>query len=100
MEWASDFANQNSNLHPPPRLCLTDTHPGNFLVDASGKVLFVDLEKALYASPAIDLGHPTILTSTLWETDLVCKFKELESLVSGSPRSIQINTILHNFTPN
>ncbi len=70
VEWASDFANQNSNLHPPPRLCLTDTHPGNFLVDSSGKVLFVDLEKALYGSPAIDLGHATILTSTLWDFDV------------------------------
>ena len=70
VEWAGDFANQNSNLHPPPRLCLTDTHPGNFLVDASGKVLFVDLEKALYGSPAIDLGHATILTSTLWDFDI------------------------------
>ena len=70
VEWASDFANQNSNLHPPHRLCLTDTHPGNFLVDASGKVFFVDLEKALYGSPAIDLGHATILTSTLWDFDI------------------------------
>jgi hypothetical protein len=40
------------------------------LVDASGKVLFVDLEKALYGSPAIDLGHATILTSTLWDFDI------------------------------
>ena len=70
VEWASEFARQNSNLHPPPRLCLTDTHPGNFLTDTSGKVFFVDLEKALYGSPAIDLGHATILTSTLWDFDV------------------------------
>jgi hypothetical protein len=28
------------------------------------------LEKALYGSPAIDLGHATILTSTLWDFDI------------------------------
>ncbi len=33
-------------------------------------VHFTDLEKALYGSPAVDLGHATVLTSTLWDIDV------------------------------
>ena len=53
-------------------LCLvgTDTHPGNFLVDAAGKAWFVDLEKTLYGAPGIDLAHLTLATSTGWDPDV------------------------------
>jgi hypothetical protein len=76
--WARNFASRHVNHHPPPRLCLTDTHPGNFIIDTSGKVYFVDLEKALYGSPAIDLGHATILTSTLWDFDVQAKLSRVD----------------------
>ena len=67
LDWARRFAAYKAGTHPPARLCLTDTHPGNFMADTRGKVHFIDLEKALYGSPAVDLGHATVLTSTLWD---------------------------------
>lgn len=52
---------------PQPRtIALADTHPGNFIVDAAGVAWFVDLEKVHVGSPAIDLAHATLPTSTLW----------------------------------
>jgi aminoglycoside phosphotransferase (APT) family kinase protein len=47
-------------------LALGDTHPGNFIVDASGKAWFVDLEKVHAGSAAIDLAHASLPTSTRW----------------------------------
>ncbi len=46
----------------------TDTHPGNFLV-APARTVFLDLEKALYGNPAVDLAHATLYTSTMWDPD-------------------------------
>ena len=47
----------------------TDTHPGNFLIRPNGTAVFVDLEKVVYGSPAIDLAHATLYTSTMWDPD-------------------------------
>ena len=49
---------------------LADTHPGNFIVDRDGVAWFVDLEKVHVGSPAIDLAHATLATSTLWHPDV------------------------------
>lgn len=71
LEWLRRFA-QHAELQerPQPRsLVLTDTHPGNFLVDGNGCAIAVDLEKALYGSPAVDLAHATLYTSTAWDPD-------------------------------
>jgi aminoglycoside phosphotransferase (APT) family kinase protein len=54
----------------PLAVALADTHPGNFLVDAAGIAWFVDLEKVHVGSPAIDLAHATLPTSTLWHPDV------------------------------
>jgi aminoglycoside phosphotransferase (APT) family kinase protein len=54
----------------PLTVALADTHPGNFLVDAAGVAWFVDLEKVHVGSPAIDLAHATLPTSTLWHPDV------------------------------
>ena len=43
-----------------------DAHPANFLIDPQGKAWFVDLEKADFSLPALDLAHTTLYTSTLW----------------------------------
>jgi aminoglycoside phosphotransferase (APT) family kinase protein len=51
-------------------VALADTHPGNFLVDRAGTAWFVDLEKVHVGSPAIDLAHATLPTSTLWHPDV------------------------------
>lgn len=45
-----------------------DTHPGNFLV-APARTCFIDLERALYGNPAVDLAHATLYTSTMWDPD-------------------------------
>ncbi len=54
----------------PLTIALADTHPGNFIVDAGGTAWFVDLEKVHVGSPAIDLAHATLPTSTLWHPDV------------------------------
>lgn len=51
----------------PLTVALADTHPGNFIVDRAGIAWFVDLEKVHVGSPAIDLAHATLPTSTLWD---------------------------------
>ena len=50
----------------PLTIALADTHPGNFIVDRRGIAWFVDLEKVHVGSPAIDLAHATLATSTEW----------------------------------
>ena len=54
----------------PLTVALADTHPGNFIVDHAGVAWFVDLEKVHVGSPAIDLAHATLATSTLWHPDV------------------------------
>jgi hypothetical protein len=55
--------------HARPRRTLIafDGHPGNFIVDAAGHAWLVDLEKARYGFPALDLAHATLYTSTTWD---------------------------------
>ena len=54
----------------PLTVALADTHPGNFIVDRDAIAWFVDLEKVHVGSPAIDLAHATLATSTLWHPDV------------------------------
>jgi thiamine kinase-like enzyme len=54
----------------PLTVALADTHPGNFIVDRSGRAWFVDLEKVHVGSPAIDLAHATLPTSAMWHPDI------------------------------
>ncbi len=72
LAWAQDIANQGE---PDIALCLvgTDTHPGNFLIDPNGKAWFVDLEKALYGVPPIDLAHATLAVATGWDPDCAAR---------------------------
>jgi len=69
LAWARAFAAEVRNQAQPARLVLTDTHPGNFLIDRAGRAIIVDLEKALYGSPGTDLAHGTIYSSTTWDPD-------------------------------
>ncbi len=54
----------------PLAVALADTHPGNFIMTADGTAWFVDLEKVHVGSPAIDLAHATLPTSTLWHPEV------------------------------
>lgn len=54
---------------PPRRLISFDAHPGNFLLRADGSAVLVDLEKARYSHPPLDLAHATLITSTTWDVD-------------------------------
>ncbi|MCW5773779.1 MAG: phosphotransferase, partial [Rhodospirillaceae bacterium] len=60
-----------ATARPPALLTLigSDTHPGNFLLPRRRHAVFVDLEKAQYGNPAIDLAHATLYTSTMWDPD-------------------------------
>lgn len=52
---------------PPRRLISFDAHPGNFLIDGTGRAVLVDLEKCRYSAPQLDLAHATLYTSTTWD---------------------------------
>lgn len=69
--FARDFA-ARAGRDPvqPLATCLTDTHPGNFLIDARRHAWFLDMEKVQYANPAVDLAHATLYTSTRWDADI------------------------------
>lgn len=54
----------------PATLVGSDVHPGNFLIDPAGKAWFLDLEKAQYGHPAIDLAHASLYTSTRWDREV------------------------------
>ena len=59
-----------ATLTPPPRrLIAFDAHPGNFLIRADGSAVLVDLEKARYGEPPLDVAHATLYTSTTWDVD-------------------------------
>jgi aminoglycoside phosphotransferase len=64
------MANAVAQRAQPLTVALADTHPGNFMVDRDGVAWFVDLEKVHVGSPAIDLAHATLATSTLWHPDV------------------------------
>jgi aminoglycoside phosphotransferase len=64
------MANVVAQRAQPLTVALADTHPGNFIVDPDGIAWFVDLEKVHVGSPAIDLAHATLATSTLWHPDV------------------------------
>jgi hypothetical protein len=61
-----DAAIRNLEL-PPRRLIAFDAHPGNFVLRADGRAVLVDLEKARYGEPPLDLAHATLFTSTTWD---------------------------------
>jgi Ser/Thr protein kinase RdoA (MazF antagonist) len=52
---------------PPATLIAFDAHPGNFLLTGTGRAVLVDLEKARYGLPGLDLAHATLYTSTTWD---------------------------------
>lgn len=54
----------------PLALVGTDTHPGNFIMRGDGDAVLVDLERVCYGSPAIDLAHATLYTSTTWDLEV------------------------------
>jgi len=68
--WAEGYAAEASPTEQPAALVGTDTHPGNFIMRADGTAVLVDLERVCYGSPAIDLAHATLLTSTRWDIDV------------------------------
>jgi len=54
----------------PLALVGTDTHPGNFIIRNGTEAVLVDLERVCYGSPAIDLAHATLYTSTTWDLEV------------------------------
>ncbi len=69
LAWARRFAAGAKGKDQPVTLVASDTHPGNFLIDARGAAILVDVEKMIYGSPAIDLAHATLRVSTAWDID-------------------------------
>lgn len=67
MWWAKRFAVESADLRQPCRLIATDAHPGNWLVRTDGRAVLVDWEKGQYSSPAVDLAHASLYTSTTWD---------------------------------
>jgi hypothetical protein len=72
--WARRFAQSAAGSPQPRSLVFTDTQPGNFVVGQDARARCVDLEKALYGAPAIDLAHLTIFPSTGWDPAVAARF--------------------------
>ena len=68
--WAQRFAAETGAGSQPLALVGTDTHPGNFVLRPDGGAVLVDLERVCYGSPAIDLAHTTLYTSTTWDLEV------------------------------
>ncbi|MDP3251902.1 MAG: phosphotransferase [Hydrogenophaga sp.] len=68
-EWRSVQTLLASSARPPQCLIAFDAHPGNFIVQADGQAMLVDLEKCRYAYPGLDLAHATLYTSTTWDVE-------------------------------
>lgn len=69
VDWARRFAGESAAKPQPVTLVATDTHPGNYVLRADGRAFIVDLEKALYGAPAVDLAHCSLYTSTTWDVE-------------------------------
>ncbi len=67
MQWAERFAAASASQRQPCRLIATDAHPGNWLIRTDGRAVLVDWEKGQYSSPAVDLAHTSLYTSTTWD---------------------------------
>jgi hypothetical protein len=78
LDWARRWAAESAIPDQPISLVGTDTHPGNFIVRGGGSAVLVDLEKALYGSPAIDLAHCSLPTSTSWDLDVQAMLSRAE----------------------
>jgi len=57
----------NRTERPPIRLISFDAHPENFLIREDGSAVLVELEKARYSYPPLDLADATLYTSTTWD---------------------------------
>jgi aminoglycoside phosphotransferase (APT) family kinase protein len=67
---AKRLAARATPAEQPLSLVGTDTHPGNFIIRPDGRAILVDLERVCYGSPAIDLAHATLYTSTTWDLEV------------------------------
>ncbi len=67
---AERLATRATPTEQPLALVGTDTHPGNFIIRDDGAAVLVDLERVCYGSPAIDLAHATLYTSTTWDLEV------------------------------
>jgi phosphotransferase family enzyme len=68
--WAGAYVAGIRPIEEPLSLVGTDTHPGNFVIRPEGEAVLVDLERVCYGSPAIDLAHATLYTSTTWDIEV------------------------------
>jgi hypothetical protein len=78
LRWARGFAADAATREHFVSLVGSDTHPGNFLATSDGKAIFVDIERMHYGSPAIDLAHASVYTSTMWDADVASALTRAE----------------------
>jgi aminoglycoside phosphotransferase (APT) family kinase protein len=66
--WARRFATGHAQAlrTSPCALVVTDAHPRNFVIAADGRAICLDLERAGYGSPAIDLAHAVLPIAVAW----------------------------------
>ncbi len=79
-----------AGLPQPSSLIGFDCHPGNFLIDAAGRAVLVDLERVQYGAPASDLAHATLPSSTLWDRriDVALTRRDLENFYALYGRAL------------
>jgi hypothetical protein len=71
-DWAGDFARAHAGALRalPKALVVTDAHPGNALITRDGRAVYVDLERAQYGAPLIDLAHASLQEAVDWDSEV------------------------------
>ena len=64
-----EAAQSDLRTAPPPEVTLIgfDTQPGNFVIEPHGAAVLVDLDKARYGAPGIDLARATLPCCARWD---------------------------------
>lgn len=67
---------------PAKALVAFDAHPGNFVISQDRRAILVDLEKARYSYPPLDLAHATLYTSTTWDAETAAELSIDETVAA------------------
>ncbi|MGE0714379.1 MAG: aminoglycoside phosphotransferase family protein [Alphaproteobacteria bacterium] len=65
--WARNVAAAADPATQPRRLIATDPHAGNFVVDASGRAILIDLDQCYYGAPMVDLARASMPVADSWD---------------------------------
>lgn len=93
IEWQRLLSLAEGTARPSRHLIAFDGHPGNFIVQADGRTMLVDLEKCRYGYPGLDLAHATLYTSTTWDLETSAELTPAQVLVFHGAWARAVGTV-------